>query len=51
MAAGTTIGMMLADGPAVFISRAAAGRIPVKTIRILAAISMAALGLWTIVSG
>ena len=51
VAAGTTVGMMLADGPAVFISRAAAGRIPVKAIRIVAAISMAALGLWTIVSG
>jgi putative Ca2+/H+ antiporter (TMEM165/GDT1 family) len=43
--------MMLADGPAVFISRAAAGRIPVKAIRIVSAVSMAALGVWTIVSG
>jgi putative Ca2+/H+ antiporter (TMEM165/GDT1 family) len=50
VAAGTTIGMMLADGPAVFISRAAAGRIPVKAIRIVAAVAMVALGVWTILS-
>ena len=51
VAAGTTLGMMIANGPAVFISRAAAHRIPFGALRVLAALAYAALGVWTIVKG
>ena len=46
--AGTTMGMLLADVPAVFIGHVASGRIPFKAIRIVAAIVFAALGLATL---
>ena len=51
VAAGTTLGMMLANGPAVFISRAAAHRIPFGLLRAAAAAAYAALGVWTIIRG
>jgi putative Ca2+/H+ antiporter (TMEM165/GDT1 family) len=46
--AGTTLGMMLANIPVVLIGDRAAGRLPVKTIRIVAAIVFAALGVLTL---
>ena len=51
VAAGTTVGMMAANVPAVFLSQAAAGRLPLKYIRWAAAASFAAIGLWVLVAG
>jgi Ca2+/H+ antiporter, TMEM165/GDT1 family len=51
VAAGTTVGMMLANGPAVFLSQAAADRLPLKYIRWAAAASFAAIGVWVLVAG
>ena len=42
--AGTTVGMLLADVPAVFAGKLAADRIPFKAVRIAAALLFAALG-------
>lgn len=50
VAAGTTIGMMIANAPAVYVGEMAASRLPVKPIRYLAALAMAAQGVWTLVS-
>jgi putative Ca2+/H+ antiporter (TMEM165/GDT1 family) len=46
VAAGTTLGMMLANVPAVFLGEALVRRIPLKAARIAAAASFMALGLW-----
>lgn len=43
--AGTTLGMMIADVPAVFIAQAASPKIPFKAIRYVAAALFAALGI------
>jgi putative Ca2+/H+ antiporter (TMEM165/GDT1 family) len=51
VAAGTTIGMMLANAPVVFVGEAAATRLPLKLIRILAAASFAAIGVWILAVG
>ena len=51
VAAGTTLGMMLANGPAVFISQAAATRLPLTYIRWAAAAAFALTGLWVLVKG
>ena len=51
VAAGTTLGMMLADVPAVFLSQAAADRLPLKQIRWAAAASFAAIGAWILIAG
>ena len=51
VAAGTTVGMMLANTPVVFIGEAAATRLPLKLIRMLAAASFAAIGVWILVAG
>jgi putative Ca2+/H+ antiporter (TMEM165/GDT1 family) len=51
VAAGTTLGMMIANAPVVFMGEAAAGRLPLKLIRLLAAASFAAIGLWILVAG
>jgi putative Ca2+/H+ antiporter (TMEM165/GDT1 family) len=51
VAMGTTVGMMLANVPAVFLSQAAAGRLPLKYIRWAAAASFAAIGLWVLFAG
>jgi len=45
---GTTLGMMLANIPAVMIGDRLAGKLPVKAIRIIAAIVFAGLGLLTV---
>ena len=44
--AGTTLGMMLANGPAVFLGEAIERRISMKLTRTLAAILFLVLGLW-----
>lgn len=51
VAAGTTLGMMIANAPAVFLSQAAADRLPLKYIRWAAAASFAAIGLWILIAG
>ena len=48
--AGTTVGMLLADVPAVFVGKLAADRIPFRTVRIIAALLFAALGVWVLVA-
>ena len=49
--AGTTLGMMLANAPAVFIGEAMAEKLPMKWIRIAAASAFAAIGAWVLVTG
>lgn len=49
--AGTTLGMMLANAPGVFLGGAAADRLPLKWIRVAAAVSFAAIGLWVLLRG
>lgn len=44
--AGTTIGMMLANVPAVFLGNELIKRVPLKTVRIVAALLFLAIGLW-----
>jgi len=51
VAAGTTVGMMLANAPAVLIGEAAATRLPLKAIRLVAAAAFAAVGLWILLAG
>jgi Ca2+/H+ antiporter, TMEM165/GDT1 family len=48
---GTTLGMMLANIPAVLIGDRIADKLPVKAIRATAAIVFAALGAVTLVGG
>ena len=51
VAAGTTLGMMAANAPAVFIGEAAASRLPLRYIRWAAAASFAAIGIWVLMAG
>jgi putative Ca2+/H+ antiporter (TMEM165/GDT1 family) len=46
VAAGTTIGMMIANVPAVLLGDALIRRVPLKLVRALAAILFVAIGLW-----
>ena len=46
VAAGTTLGMMLANGPAVFLGEELVKRVSLKLTRILAALLFLVLGLW-----
>ncbi len=46
--AGTTLGMLIADVPVVFLGSVAAHRIPFRALRIVAAILFASLGVWAI---
>ncbi|MBS0320304.1 MAG: TMEM165/GDT1 family protein, partial [Proteobacteria bacterium] len=45
---GTTLGMLLADVPAVFVGDRLAARIPMKALRYVAAAAFAALGAATL---
>ena len=45
---GTTVGMLLADAPAVFLGHVASAKFPFKAVRILAALVFASLGLATL---
>jgi putative Ca2+/H+ antiporter (TMEM165/GDT1 family) len=47
---GTTLGMLVANVPVVLVGNAAAGRIPLKAIRIAAAAVFVALGVYTLVA-
>ena len=49
--AGSTLGMMLVNGPAVFMGEAAAKRLPLKYIRMAAAAGFALTGLWVLIAG
>jgi putative Ca2+/H+ antiporter (TMEM165/GDT1 family) len=51
VAAGTTLGMMIANGPVVFLGDAAAGKLPLKLIRWAAAGCFAAIGVWILIAG
>lgn len=51
VSAGTTLGMMIANAPAVWIGEAAATRLPLKFIRWAAAATFAAIGVWILVAG
>lgn len=46
---GTTIGMLLANVPAVYLGNALVERVPLKTVRIVAALAFLGLGLWVLV--
>ena len=45
---GTTVGMLLADVPAVWIGDKLAGRIPMQNVRLVAAIVFIAMGVLTL---
>ena len=47
---GTTAGMMLANVPAVLLGEAVTKIIPLKYVRITAALIFAAIGLWVVVA-
>jgi Ca2+/H+ antiporter, TMEM165/GDT1 family len=49
VAAGTTLGMMLANVPAVFLGRELVKRVSLKAARIAAAVLFVALGAWQLV--
>lgn len=49
VAAGTTIGMMIANAPAVFLGEELVRRISLKATRVAAALLFLALGLWQLV--
>jgi putative Ca2+/H+ antiporter (TMEM165/GDT1 family) len=51
VSAGTTLGMMIANAPAVWIGEAAAARLPLRYIRWAAAASFAAIGVWILIAG
>lgn len=44
--AGTTLGMMIANVPAVFLGHAIVERVPLKTVRTIAALLFLVIGLW-----
>lgn len=44
--AGTTLGMMVANVPAVFLGHELIKRVPLKTVRIIAALLFLAIGVW-----
>jgi len=48
---GTTLGMLIANAPAVWMGEALAHRVNMKAIRWVAATSFVALGIWTLTSG
>ena len=48
--AGSTLGMMLVNGPAVLLGEAAAARLPLKWIRLAAALGFAVTGLWVLLA-
>lgn len=49
--AGSTLGMMLVNAPAVMIGESAARRLPLTWIRAAAAFGFAATGVWVLVAG
>jgi putative Ca2+/H+ antiporter (TMEM165/GDT1 family) len=51
VAAGTTLGMMIANVPAVFLGEAMAKRVPLRYVRWAAAALFAGTGVWVLVAG
>jgi putative Ca2+/H+ antiporter (TMEM165/GDT1 family) len=51
VAAGTTLGMMIANVPAVFLGEAVARRVPLRYVRWTAAALFAGIGLWVLLAG
>ncbi len=49
--AGSTLGMMLVNVPAVLVGEGAARRLPLKWIRIAAAVGFAVTGVWVLLAG
>jgi len=49
--AGTTIGMMLANGPAIWLGSRMGNRIPLKLVRAVAGGMFSGMGLWVIIEG
>ena len=49
--AGTTLGMLIADVPVVFLGQVAASRIPMRAVRIVAAVLFLALAAYALLSG
>jgi putative Ca2+/H+ antiporter (TMEM165/GDT1 family) len=49
VAAGTTIGMMIANVPAVFLGHEVLKRVPLKAVRIVAASLFAVIGIWLLI--
>jgi len=47
---GTTVGMLIADVPAVLLADRMGNRVPQKAIRFVAAVAFGALGLWTLLA-
>ena len=48
VAAGTTLGMLIADVPAVFLGEAATKIVPLRYVRIAAAVVFALIGVWVV---
>jgi putative Ca2+/H+ antiporter (TMEM165/GDT1 family) len=48
--AGTTLGMLIADVPVVYVGRAAAARIPLRAVRVVAAALFAVLAVVALVA-
>jgi len=48
--AGTTLGMLIADVPVVLIGNLSAAKLPLKAIRIAAALMFVALGIYTLLA-
>ena len=48
--AGTTLGMLVADAPVVFIGNLSAAKLPLKAIRIAAALTFVVLGIYTLLA-
>jgi len=46
---GTTLGMLIANIPAVFLGHELIRRVPLKIVRIIAALLFAAIGLWLLI--
>ena len=47
---GTTLGMLVANVPVVFAGDALIRRVPLKTVRMIAALAFAVLGLWVLLA-
>ena len=47
---GTTLGMLIANVPVVFAGDALIRRVPLKTVRMIAALAFAVLGLWVLLA-
>ncbi len=46
---GTTLGMMLANAPAVFLGNALIARVPMRVVHMVAALLFVAIGIWLLV--